>query len=595
MKSCSRWLTKLSTALLLVLFGAAWIAFAPTQLGGQATFVIVNGNSMEPLYHRGDLVIIRAELDYQVGDIVTYRHPQIGPVIHRIIGRDVERFVFKGDHNDFIDPYRPVRADLIGKSWIYLPSVGKVLDQLRKPLNMAILAAVAGVVIMAPSISIGKQPKARKRGRRPAGSPAGSRQRSGNSEGLLMALVALAFASIALAAFAFTRPITRDVSDEITYQQTGTFGYSAAAPAGLFDSNTIKTGDPLFPQLMSEATFNFDYQLVADAPADLHGSYRLVAAVGAANGWQRTVEIQPATAFSGGGFSASGVLHFAQVRALIDRFEQQTGLERQQYTLAIVPELAVEGTLAGQALHDKFAPRMEFQLDQTLLQLEGASGAQDPLKPSKPGLIKYTQVEPNVIPLLFLKLEVPLARWIGVGGLGLALIGLIWIGLLMLRAGRPDEATRIRAKYGALLIDIAGGDRLLGKRIVEVAAMDDLAKLAEKSGQMILHEVCSATHRYAVHDGGLMYCYQFSGADRDRPAEPKQLPLAAAPPGQAAWHAPFLHALREKGTISEACRMANIGIAAAYEERMHVPAFSQAWNQARADLRDAQSREISSL
>jgi hypothetical protein len=92
-----------------------------------------------------------------------------------------------------------------------------------------------------------------------------------------------------------------------------------------------------------------------------------------------------------------------------------------------------------------------------------------------------------------------------------------------------------------------------------------------------------------------MYCYQFSGTDRDWPADPNQLPHAAASPGQAAWHARFLHALREKGTISEACRMANIGIAAAYEERMHVPAFAQAWNQARAALRDAQSWEINSL
>jgi signal peptidase I len=590
-----RWFSKLSTALSLVLFSAIWVAFAPIQVGGQAAYVIVNGNSMEPLYHRGDLVIIRAQPDYQVGDIVTYHHPQIGPVIHRIIGRDVERFVFKGDHNDFIDPYQPVRSELIGTSWIFLPSVGNVLSQLRSPLYMAILAALAGVIIMAPSISIAKQPTARKRGRRQAGPPS-QRRSGGNHEGLLMAFAVLACASIALAVFAFTRPTSRDASDEITYQQTGTFGYSAVAPAGLFDSNTIRTGDPLFPQLTSEATFNFDYQLVADAPADLHGSYRLLAEVSAANGWQRTIEIQPATAFSGDGFAASGVLHFAQVRALIDGFEHQTGLEHQQYTLAIVPDLAVEGTLAGQSLQDTFAPRMQFRLDQTLLQLVGASGAdKDPLKPSKPGLIKYTHVEPNVITLLFLKLEVPLARWIGIGGLGFALIGLLVLGLLMLRAGRPDQATQIRSKYGALLIDIAGGERLLGKRIVEVAAIGDLAKLAEKSGQMILHEVCSATHRYAVHDGGLMYCYQFSGADGDRPAGNQQLPLAAAPPVPAAWHAPFLHALREKGTISEACRMANIGIAAAYEERMHVPAFAQAWNQARADLRDAQSREINSL
>src|SRR5215207_1252444 len=140
---------------------------------------------MEPLYHRGDLVIIRAQSDYQVGDIVTYRHPQIGPVIHRIIGRDVEHFIFKGDHNDFIDPYRPVRADLIGISWIELPSVGNVLSKLRTPLYMAILAAVAGVIIMAPSISIGKQPKSRKRGQRQAGQSAAHNSRGGNHEGLL--------------------------------------------------------------------------------------------------------------------------------------------------------------------------------------------------------------------------------------------------------------------------------------------------------------------------------------------------------------------------------------------------------------------------
>src|SRR6266496_6188934 len=119
MPSRRHWFAKLFAPFLLVLFGSALIAFAPLQLGGQAAFVIVNGNSMEPLYHRGDLVILRTADDYQVGDIVTYRHPQIGPVIHRIIGRDAERFVFRGDHNNFIDPYRPIRSELIGKSWIY--------------------------------------------------------------------------------------------------------------------------------------------------------------------------------------------------------------------------------------------------------------------------------------------------------------------------------------------------------------------------------------------------------------------------------------------------------------------------------------------
>jgi hypothetical protein len=455
---------------------------------------------------------------------------------------------------------------------------------------MAGLAAVAGVMIMAPSMKSGNQPKARKRGRRQAGPPAHSR--GGNNEGLLMLLVTLACASIALAAFAFTRPLAHDVSEEITYQQSGAFSYSAPAPAGLFDSDTIQTGEPLFLQLMREARFSFDYRLDAGQPAALHGSYRLVAELGTTNGWQRTIEIQPTTAFSGNTFTASGPLKLASVQALMSQFEQQTGLEHQQYTLAIVPELAVDGTLAGQAIQDKFAPRMEFRLDHTQLQLvEAGNTDEDPLKPSKSGVIKYTQVESNIIPLLFLKLEVALARQIGVGGLGFALIGLLWIGLLRLRAGRPDQATRIRAKYGALLIDVAGGDMQPSKQVVELAAIGDLAKLAQKNGQVILHEVCGATHRYWVPDDGLTYCYQFASDDRDQSECLEQPPGVVAAPVPAAWHAIFLGALCERGTVSEACRVANIGITAAYQERLRVPAFAHAWNHARATLRESLSEK----
>src|SRR5215212_2313903 len=266
-----------STTLMLVLLGAIWVAFAPVQFGGQAAYVIVNCNSMEPLYHRGDLVIIRAQLDYQVGEIVTYRHPDIGPVIHRIIGRDIEHYVFKGDHNDFIDPYEPVRSELIGKSWIYLPYVGKVIGQLRTPLNMAILAAVGGVVIMAPMIIGANRRTSRRRGRQEAGQPqVASGQHTRNNQGLLLAFAGLACAALTLGVFAFTRPPTREASDEITYQQTGAFSYSAAAPAGVYDSNTIQTGEPLFPQLTSAATISFGYWLVSDRPADLHGTFRMV-------------------------------------------------------------------------------------------------------------------------------------------------------------------------------------------------------------------------------------------------------------------------------------------------------------------------------
>ncbi|HRC74394.1 MAG TPA: signal peptidase I, partial [Kouleothrix sp.] len=133
---------------MLALLAVAWAALAPPSLGGRATFVIVNGNSMEPTLHRGDLVIVRAAASYQAGDIVTYRHPQIGPVIHRIIRRDGDRYIFKGDHNHWTDSYAPAQAELIGRLWLYLPSAGKPIGWLRKPLGMALMAALLGSVLM---------------------------------------------------------------------------------------------------------------------------------------------------------------------------------------------------------------------------------------------------------------------------------------------------------------------------------------------------------------------------------------------------------------------------------------------------------------
>ena len=59
MSSHKRWFQAVLAAFLIVCVVSAWILFAPLQLGGQAAYVIVNGNSMEPGFYLGDLVIVR--------------------------------------------------------------------------------------------------------------------------------------------------------------------------------------------------------------------------------------------------------------------------------------------------------------------------------------------------------------------------------------------------------------------------------------------------------------------------------------------------------------------------------------------------------
>src|SRR5690348_15775156 len=96
------------TFLSLFLLITGYIMFAPTQLGGAVTYVIVDGNSMEPKFHLGDLVLVRTQPVYQLDDAVVYQNAELGRyVFHRIVAMNLDRFVMQGDNNSWLDSYNP--------------------------------------------------------------------------------------------------------------------------------------------------------------------------------------------------------------------------------------------------------------------------------------------------------------------------------------------------------------------------------------------------------------------------------------------------------------------------------------------------------
>lgn len=144
-----RWMQAVLGALLLVLLLAAWVIFAPLQLGGQASYVVVNGRSMEPLFHYNDFIIIHQAAAFNVGDVVTYYSPELNSfVLHRIIGVNLDRFVLKGDNNGWTDSYQPSRDELIGKYWITIPNAGNIIKWLRTPVVMAVTVGSLALILV---------------------------------------------------------------------------------------------------------------------------------------------------------------------------------------------------------------------------------------------------------------------------------------------------------------------------------------------------------------------------------------------------------------------------------------------------------------
>ena len=119
----------------------------PQSLGGNAGYVLVSGQSMEPRYHTGDLVLVERRASYHAGQVIAYRVPKGDPmagaqVIHRIIGGDAAHgFVVRGDNRTAPDVWRPRPRDIVGAKVLRIPDAIVVLQYLRAPVFLAILAA----------------------------------------------------------------------------------------------------------------------------------------------------------------------------------------------------------------------------------------------------------------------------------------------------------------------------------------------------------------------------------------------------------------------------------------------------------------------
>ncbi len=330
----------------------------------------------------------------------------------------------------------------------------------------------------------------------------------------------LLVAAVALAGLAFSRPASTGSLRSVTYDQFATFSYTAATRSGVYDTAAAQTGDPVFIRLSEAVEVSIQYRFAAAEPHAVAGNYRVVARITGENGWRRTLPLTPRTDFTGDGFKAQVPLQIADLQYTIATTEHETGVTGRSYKVAIVPEIELAGTLAGQELKERFAPALTFAMDPLQLTVERApegpratgpgatAAAADPFKPSQKGMVQRPGTKPNTLSILFITLKVQTARTLALAGTALAVLLGGVAGWLTLQARRADEPARIQSRYAPLMLKLAEGDPAgAGTRVVRVASIDDLVKVAGQEGRMILHKNGGLAHRYFVADGELVYEY----------------------------------------------------------------------------------------
>ena len=510
MKPSRRWSSIFSNLILLAGLVVIWIAFAPVKVGGQASHVMVNGISMEPNYHTGDLVIVRKAETYQVGDVVTYRDAKMEQyVIHRIIGVEQEEFVLKGDNNSWVDAYHPTRDEIIGKQWIYVPKVGRAMQWLRAPLNLSFTIALLGGILMFGML---KKPAHQRQSKAsPLGNPGGT------LEGGLYLFGFCALIFLGLGILSFIRPLTRP-ADNIQYLQESHFSYSATGTPVIYDTNVVRSGEPIFPRLTCFLNIGFNYNVIGGGLQGVSGAYQLVARVAdEQSGWQRTIPMDQPSAFNGNTFSTASTLDVCQIVALVNTLEQETGLRANNYTLEIIPQVEMTANANGTQIADSFEPKLVFRFDEVHFFLSTPKGQDDPLSFSQQSSVQSLDTQANTFSILGWEPTVLKIRTIAIFGLVVSMSGLFILGFKAFATAQHSQEAWIQLKYNALLVNVYERDIQPASTMIDVTTIDELAKLAERHNTVILHMTLNFLHFYLVQSNGVTYRFLFSESKRNTP------------------------------------------------------------------------------
>jgi signal peptidase I len=549
MKIHYRWFLTFFSGISLVLAVVIWVVFAPTRLGGQNEYIFINGNSMEPAIQTGDLIVVKRARNYQVGDAVAYNNADINQVVfHRIIGREGTSFIFQGDHNSWVDSYKPTLAELIGKQWLHIPGAGKLILLVRKPLLAALAAGGAGGIILA--FLLHKSKKKRTSGlpttthsenisslappplpgssesisfpaqedlslalqKRPVSRPGMSASNLNSFiEISFFVLGILALGSITLLLFGFFNPLTRQTTNEYPYTQSGSYEYNAPAPIGVYDSQSVNSGDPIFTKLTCQVNLLFTYSVAGQGLDGLAGAHQLTAVLTEpTSGWTRTFALEPQQSFAGDNFSSLALVDLCQMQAVAKEMELQTGTSNYTYSLAIKPNVILSGKIQGVDLSSEFSTPLIFQLDAVKAYVNSPDAKIDSLHPVLESVQTHQVTEANAFRIFGFDLPVRSARNIGLIGLLLSFSGLTVLLFAISQSSKDNKEMLVRMKYGSSLVDVEPTTQNETRVSVNVKDIDDLAKLAERHNAVILHQLVGSIHNYLVEANGVFYQYSLS-------------------------------------------------------------------------------------
>jgi signal peptidase I len=481
------WLTVTMVLVGAMLFGA-WAA-----LTHRISYVVTSGNSMQPGYHAGDLVVVARSSSYHSGEIVAYEYTHV-TVLHRIIGGDADGYTTKGDNNQSVDPGHPRAEELLGRAVLHIPAGGTWLRRLTSP---PVLAGVAFLLMLGSGTAVRRRRRRRLRmagtNNEPPAVPGTTAvlaaMRSPRLRIAAVVLAALGLPGAMLGVAAWSRPQSLAAPLPQAPARAVTFSYATTvAPTPAYDRTTVTSPDPVFRTVANDVTVTHAY---TGPPGQISVEARLSTAAG----WRSTVPLSGVRPFSGASHTGTVRLDLDALQARADAGAKATGTSAGELDVTIVPRIATAtGTPFTPALKLKLTPTALTVAADTLVVKEAAPKAASTLVPQTLGVGGRNLV------------SVSTARTVSAVLLLGSLLAIAF--LLTARRYRPvAEDEDIRRRYRPLLVEVMPMAPPTGRQVVQVTEFRTLVRLAERYSLLITHWSAGDSTMFAVQDDAATYWY----------------------------------------------------------------------------------------
>jgi signal peptidase I len=467
-----------------------WVFLAPPALGGQTSYVVTRGVSMQPVFHTGDLALVRQRNSYEVGDVIAYRSRTLGiTVLHRIVSGDAQGFRTQGDNNSWIDPDVVPADEVIGELWVQAPGLGA---HLRAGLlvPVALLIGVAAIVF-----PVRARRRHRRRSRRKGPVVRRTARRSTVSAWLTTG-TAGALTGLVLLLISLRAPAVPEPSSDAVLTHRLELSYSAPADPVVYQGGQLVTGDPVFLELNPVLEVHASASVTGDGTAPPR-VLSLSAQVTGAGGLQFDVPLGTAAAPSASDSALHVSVDLRSVRDVLVQAAAHTGYDGAAQQWSLAPTLLPMGPETDPAGAVQFEPVvLQFAGDQLVLAdgdrergeaivrtaTETVDGVEELQAPAE-----RRQVLGAVVPAWTLR----------AGGAVLLVLGAALAAVGLVRR-RRDPLARLTQPLVTASGQVPPG-------AVETGSLDELLELAKRYDRPVLRVVSGEVTVYLVKEAGTWY------------------------------------------------------------------------------------------